>query len=196
MDISITVALIAAVVTAAGWLVTHILQRQRDVKKKAQEARAEYVQRQIEELYGPMFNLATQIVITNHVLHGILQSAPPNPEKVEEVFYFDYFQPLHQEARELLKSKLHLVQGSRVPATIYAYLMASVQEDVQRKLWREHQISTSTVQGRAYPDSFTFEVQETLEGLLASYDALLNGLHNPPNLSVKRDGAKARRPLP
>lgn len=188
MNVVVVGPLIAAVVTAVGWLVAHLLQQRRDFKKRALESQSEYIQRQIEELYGPLSNLATQIVVTNHVLHGILKSSPEEAARVEEIFYFEYFRPLHKEARELLKSKLHLVDGNGLPATFYAYLKASMQEEVQRGLWKEHKIDTSKVKGQAYPDSFTFEVQETLERLLARYDSLLQGLHSPPNKSLRSTG--------
>lgn len=191
MNVAVAGPLIAAVVTAVGWLVAHVLQQRRDFTKRMQEAESEYIQRQIEELYGPLSNLATQIVVTNHVLYEFLRSSPEEVVRVEEVFYFEYFRPLHQKARELLKSKLHLVEGSGLPETFYAYLKASMQEEIQRGLWKEHKIDTSKVKGQLYPDSFTFEVQETLKMLLAKYDSLLHGLHSPSRKSLKSTGTSA-----
>jgi hypothetical protein len=134
MDVEITVALIAAAVTGIWWLAAHVLQRQQEDRKRL-EARAGYVQRQIEELYGPLFNLAIQIVVTNHVLHGLVQSARTGSaaldrHKVDDIFYREYFQPLHDEICNLLKSRLDLVEGSHRPISFYDYLRASIQERV------------------------------------------------------------------
>jgi hypothetical protein len=177
MNIAIAAPLITAAVTALGWLVAHVLQQKRDSQKRAQEAHSAFLQRQIEELYGPLSNIATQIVVTNHVLFGLIRSSPENRPKLEEVFYFEYFLPLHLEARNLLKSKLHLVEGERLPPTFYDYLKASMQEEVQRRLWKEHQVDTSKVEGEPYPDSFTAQVQQTLEVLMSKYERLQEGLH-------------------
>jgi hypothetical protein len=177
MNVAIAAPLITGAVTALGWLVAHILQQKRDSQKRTQEAHSAFLQRQIEELYGPLSNIATQIVVTNHVLFGLIRSSPDNRSKLEEAFYFEYFLPLHLEARNLLKSKLHLVEGERLPQTFYDYLRASMQEEVQRRLWKEHQIDTSNVAGEPYPDSFTAQVQETLEALMTKYERLQEGLH-------------------
>jgi hypothetical protein len=174
--IAIAAPLITAAVTALGWLVLHVLQQRRDARKGAQEAHSAFLQRQIEELYGPLSNIATQIVVTNHVLFGLIRSSPGNRSKLEEVFYFEYFRPLHLEARNLLKSRLHLVEGEHLPSTFYHYLKASMQEEVQRRLWKEHQVDTSNVKGEPYPDSFTTEVQGTLEALMSRYERLQQGL--------------------
>ena len=167
INIAIIVALISAVITTAGWLVSHLLEQKRSQKTRAQEARIAFKQRQIEEFYGPLSNLAIQIVVTNHVLFGLLHSKPDERSKIEEVFYFEYFQPLHKEARNLIKTKLHLVEGKRLPESFYQYLTASIQEEMQRHLWKDHGLDTKEVKGKPYPDSFTADVQQELEKLMA-----------------------------
>lgn len=57
MPTDVTVALIGAVVVAAGWLVLHQLDRSREDRRRRLERRLEYATRQIEEFYGPLFNL-------------------------------------------------------------------------------------------------------------------------------------------
>lgn len=54
MNTSIVVALIAGAVSAVGWMVNHILTDRRDREQKRTEALLKHVERQLEELYGPM----------------------------------------------------------------------------------------------------------------------------------------------
>jgi len=182
MNGTVTAALVAAVTTAAGWLVAHLLQMWREDGKRRVEAKAAYVERQIHELYGPLFSLTMQIVVTNHVKYGLIENlkrtgAMNDIGKIEELFAREYFLPLHNEVREILKSRLHLVEGNRLPDAFYEYLRSATQERVQQTLWWQYSISTDMVKGRPYPDEFTFQVQETFESLLAKYDQLLAGLH-------------------
>lgn len=179
MSTQILVALIAAIVTAGGWVVTNIFERKRDRSRMIRESRARYLERQVEELYGPLFNLTMQIVTTNHVRSQVVRNtAPEQRAAIDQLFYREYFRPLHDAVRELLKTKLHLVEGSDLPESFYTYLRHSLQERVQQDLWHEHQIDTSAVQGIRYPDAFTSNVQGTLEVLLVEYNAVITGLHS------------------
>ena len=164
-DPKIWIAIIGAFVTALGWLVTNILERKRTDRKRTIEAKASYIQKQVEELYGPLFNLSMQIVIVNHVKHGLLQnidkdSSDRDNGAIEELFANEYFLPLHEEVRIILKSKLHLVEGNKLPDTFYTYLRSSIQEKIQHELWAKHKLDTHMVEGISYPDAFTFEIQK------------------------------------
>jgi hypothetical protein len=61
----VVVAAIAAFVTMAGWFVTDTLAKRRDARLRAQERTARYRQQQIEGLYGPLYSLASQIIVIN-----------------------------------------------------------------------------------------------------------------------------------
>jgi hypothetical protein len=178
MTTEVALALIAGLVTGAGWLVTHYLERQREQTRLRREARGKYLERQVEELYGPLFNLTMQIVATNHVRYGVLSNLPTDKRgAIDQLFYREYFRPLHDATRELLRTRLHLVEGNRLPESFYQYLRHSIQERVQQDLWSEHQIDTSAVKGVPFPNEFPALVQTTLEQLLREYDLVLSGLH-------------------
>ena len=191
MNVQITIALMTGVVTATGWFVSSLLLRRADELKRRRESRLKYIERQIEELYGPLFNTVMQIVVVNHVrdsLTGNLNSHSDNAMKdqIDELFYVDYFRPLHDEVRQLLKSRLHLVEGSQLPESFYEYLRHSMQERVQYDLWRNHRLDTISIPGVEYPDQFTLDVQGALQSLLAEYDSLLGKLHEDKASMVDR----------
>lgn len=96
-----------------------------------------------------------QIVTTNHVRHAVVSALPSDQRlAIDQLFYREYFRPLHDSCRELLKTRLHLVEGSALPQSFYDYLRHSLQERVQQDLWSVHQIDTSDVHGIYFPDEF------------------------------------------
>src|SRR5215813_8528745 len=108
------VALVAAFVTAVGWVFTYYSAKRREDRTRRLEAATRYIQRQVEEFYGPLFNLVHQIVICNHVQNRILSGRKPDGErclssadadKIQQFFHERYFAPLHAEATQILKSR-------------------------------------------------------------------------------------------
>jgi hypothetical protein len=121
MPTEVTVALIGAVVVAAGWLVLHQLERSGEDRRRRLERRLEYATRQIEEFYGPLFNLVHQIFLANHVQHAIVSATDESGQRrlsgeqeavVRDFFQTEHFSPLHEEINAILKHKLHLIRVS------------------------------------------------------------------------------------
>src|SRR5437588_3961554 len=54
MDTALTVAILGAVVTAIGWLVTYILSTSTERQRQRLLAQVEFTKQQLEELYGPL----------------------------------------------------------------------------------------------------------------------------------------------
>ena len=67
-----TIALLAVLVTVTGWFVTQYLNRQKEDRTRRLESLLKHYQKQIEEFYGPLFNLVHQIFLVNHTLFAIL----------------------------------------------------------------------------------------------------------------------------
>ena len=59
MDTDIAVALIGAFIVALGWLVSYTFDKHREDRRRRLELRLSHLSRQIEECYGPLFNLFT-----------------------------------------------------------------------------------------------------------------------------------------
>ena len=90
MNPTVAVALITAVVTALGWLVTNLLSQRREERKARLEANLAFVERQLEELYGPLvaliyegrqvFQELLRTLGRNHVFSGE-QPLPENEQR-------------------------------------------------------------------------------------------------------------------
>src|SRR6478672_9620708 len=112
-------ALVAATATAAGWVVSYAYGRRRDAQTRELELRVRYRQRQIEELYGPLFSLIEQVFSAAEVQDRILPDAPAlsdaDADRVRRFFWEQQFAPLHREIRQLLRTKLYLLEGAELP---------------------------------------------------------------------------------
>jgi hypothetical protein len=185
MDLKLTIALIGVTVTAIGWLVVYYLDRSREDRRRQLEKRLEYATRQIEEFYGPLFNLAHQIFLANHVQEKILSASNESGKRkltedqahsVQSFFQQQHFCALHDEINSILKHKLHLVRGTQMPRSFYDYLLHALQERDQRELWEQMKIDTSFVPGFGWPTKFYNDLKEGLSAAMVDYEHALAGL--------------------
>jgi len=185
------IAAITAAVTMLGWFVSSVLTKQRESATQRLERTVRFLERQIEEFYGPLFNLVHQVVIANHVMFSIIGGAVgskagagrADASKVREFFQDNYFFPLHQQINEILKTKLYLIEGVQLPEPIYHYLRHAGQERAQALLWRQSAIDTSYVSGHPYPNELYDVIKRGLDDVMQRYsaynDALGTGRNRP-----------------
>jgi hypothetical protein len=83
-------------------------------------------------------------------------------------FWQHYFSPLHQEIGGILRTKLYLLEGGRLPESFTEYLEHATQEACQHRLWSELSIDTSGVRGRRWPKAFDRDVKTALDRLMVS----------------------------
>ena len=95
-----------------------------------------------------------------------LPSAEVN-EKIGRTLGVKYYLPIHIELRDLLKTKLFLIDGVEMPESFTTYLMHSVMDDVQRRLREEDGINTSSVPGVSWPVAFPDDVKAGLDKAIA-----------------------------
>jgi hypothetical protein len=182
MSSEVLLAVSAGIVSVVGWFVTYFLAKRREDDTRRLERTVRRVERQIEEFYGPLFNLVHQVVIANHVQHKILAGAGTGKldrdkaEAVRRFFRERYFFPVHAEIIQILKTRLHLAEGAAMPEVFYRYVRHAVQEQAQSALWQNDQVDTSFVPGEPYPNDFYQAVKAGLDRLMVEYDRLTRAL--------------------
>jgi hypothetical protein len=199
MQPEVLLAVLAAVVTAAGWFVTYFLAKRQEDARRRLEQSVRHVERQIEEFYGPLFNLVHQVVIANHVQHKILAGTAKGKvdaeqaEAVRRFFRERYFFPVHAEINQILKTRLHLVEGAEMPEVFYRYVKHAVQEQAQSSLWQEHRIDTSFVPGEPYPNDLYQAAKGGLDRLMQEYERLTRALAagRPSRPATRQERAEA-----
>ena len=149
------------------------------------EALLAHYERQIEEFYGPLFNMVHQVFVANHIQWELLNArdedgkhrvTPEHAKYIEEFYQNTYFLPLHDEIRNIIRSKLYLIEGSEMPESFYLYLKHAAQERDQRTLWQSHKIDTSFLRGEPWPSAFYNDIKSGFETAMRNYEHCLEGL--------------------
>jgi hypothetical protein len=175
---AVPTAILAAVITIAGWYATYAYAKKREDRTRRIEIWLKYRQRQIEELYGPLLSLIEQIFNVWQVRENILQSGSASysqdqQDQIKNFVWREYFSPLHREIGGLLRTKLYLLEGGEMPPSFSTYLEHATQEACQHRLWDELKLQTSG--GTPWPRDFYEDVKRTLERLMKEHRS---GLEN------------------
>jgi len=171
--------LITATITILGWFTVSFLSKWHENQNKHFQLNLDHISRQIEELYGPLFNLVNQLNMYYKVKENIvskLDPQDPNLEKINGFLREDYFHSLHADVRNLLKTKYHLIDDNTLPKSYLDYLHHSTQESLQIEIWKKLNINTSKVKGLPWPDQFEVDVKTKLDKLKKEYNALIQKL--------------------
>jgi len=164
----LTPTLITVSATAVGWYVTFAYTKRKEDRTRRLEIQIKYRAQQIEELYGPLLSLIEQIFNVWRVREKVLEGgySPEHKQRIRQFFWQRYFMPLHKEIGDLLRTRLYLLEGNRLPESFSNYLVHSTQESSQHLLWDELKIDTSHVKGSPWPGQFHDDVRETLDRLM------------------------------
>jgi hypothetical protein len=199
METSLLLALITTAVTLLGWVVTNSLSRYREDRTRRLEQDIKRYQQQLEEFYGPLFNLLHQTIIYNNVEHEILVDRQDSEKKIrgnlddatllkiQEYFDNNYFIKLHDEVSEILKRKLHFVLDGKVPDSIIEYMRHAYQDRAQKQLWKELGISTDYLKGKPFPNEFLKDIEHGLETIQKRLNDALQKREVKLTLSRNRD---------
>jgi len=176
MDDKLIAAFIALCVSLVGWLIQYLLARKKEDNSRRIEKTAIYIQRQIEEFYGPLYNLIHQVAAAIEIQKDILSRptflSDSHRTQVVDFFQNNYFFPLHHQINDVLKTKLYLIEGSELPESFYSYLVHARQEESQARLWKEHGVDTSFVLGHPFPSDLYSDVKHDLDKLMDEYARL------------------------
>jgi hypothetical protein len=146
------------------------------------QALMRHYERQIEEFYGPLFNMVNQILYVAHDIQRDLLSGvtPDKAEIVREYYQTNYFAPIHDKIRDVLQTRLYLVEGAALPETfeenVRHYLRHITQERDQRALWRDHGVDTSFLAGAGWPWDLHRDIRAGFAAAMRNYQQCLDGL--------------------
>lgn len=188
MNPAILVALITASVTAVGWLVNNVLSQRREVRKAQTEASLRYVERQLEELYGP---LAALMFEGRQIFQELLDSLgrsyvfrghaplPPDELKIWLFWTETSFLPRNLLIRDLLTSKPHLVDGGAFPESYIAFFRHESSWRIRHQRWVKEQVPYYWHSTINWPVQFETDVITTFTVLKATHAELLGALKRP-----------------
>lgn len=191
MDTTLTIATLGAVVTAIGWLVTHILSTSAERRRQRLSAQVEFTKQQLEELYGPLAFLVLEGEQSSRDLAEALgknYTFPRNGQIEGEelktwLFWVenDFF-PRHQKIVDLLASKTHLIEGERMPESFLAFLNHRHSWKLNHERWQKQGVAYSWHSKVSYPREFAKEVLSTFEYLQKRHFILIGKISKGENL--------------
>jgi len=173
----------ALIVTAIGGFATYYFGKIKEDRTRRLELRIHYLQRQIEEFYGPLYNLITEITVSKQVLDAIVTTEGPSSLTSDQNVNVKAFvreaqiKPLHDQIIAILRGKLYLVDERTAPASIHEYLRHAIQERLQREIWSNLKISTTHIRGRPFPDTFKKDIESGLLTVMRKYDDTIAELY-------------------
>lgn len=148
-------------------------------RRSREEAALRHLQRQIEELYGPLYGLIQYGAAINDIemlrLPDSARDARGRPldeegGKVLRFFREHYYLPLNQQIVELIRTKVYLLDSDSIPKTFNGFIRHAAQLDCFHRLWKEADISTHGIEPIEYPLDFKSDVERTLNELRREYN--------------------------
>jgi positive regulator of sigma E activity len=179
VEANIISALIAAAVVVSGWFVASELARRREDRTKRLQLTIEQAEKQVTEFYSPLVFLIKRLDAIYRIKTGMIDAVPAKNALIEEVAYKDYFLPTHQEISTILKTKIHLLEGSVIPSSLLAYIEHFTSENLALRLMQENIDVWSQV--RRFPSEFFDQLQKDQALVYERYERALRELqHGSP----------------
>jgi hypothetical protein len=182
METPVIIALIGATGTALGWLATHVFSQSRDRVKAQNEAALRYIERQLEELYGPLTfyiregrrefldlldNLGRDYVFPKH------DHLPDDELKMWLFWAENAFIPRNQKIQQLLMKNTHLIDGSDFPDSYIDFLDHHNSWEINHLLWKNEGVPYSWRSKINWPESFERDILCSFAKLKRQHSDLL-----------------------
>jgi hypothetical protein len=137
----------------------------------------EHSEKQIGEFYAPLLGLLDQLDTTYNVKERMVKQEPDNAEIISKIAYKEYFLPLHKEIGEILKHKIHLLEGNYIPNSVRGYFDHFTSENIYWRLTEEEKIRSS-VEVRDFPDKFYDDIKANLSSVIERYESAVQELRH------------------
>lgn len=179
IPLPVIAALTGALVAGIFSLLTLILVLRNERRKRREEARLRHLQRQIEELYGPLYGLiqfgaaVNEIELLRVPAGDRDERGRPKTEeggKVVRFFRENYYLPLNKQMTELIRTKVYLLNSDAIPDSFTKFVRHAAQLDSFHGLWKQADIRTHGIKPIGYPAEFRSDVEKTLNELRREYN--------------------------
>ncbi len=196
MDATFLIALIGAIVTALGWLVTHLLSTSSEERRQKLIFQTRFMRRQLDELYGPLTFLLLEGRQTFQALAETLGRDQLKDEDVDSfsepelkawLFWVDEdFFPRNEKIKKLLSKKTHLIEGGEVPKSYLMFLDHHNSWKISHDRWLKQGITYGWHSKINWPDQFEKDVLCTFNELKKRHARLMGLISEDKRFRVPR----------
>jgi hypothetical protein len=186
-----TSTMIGAFVAVSGtilvWGLGNRATNRRETRLRIDEIRKRFLERQIEEFYGPLLAISRRINAIGAIRQTLIDAfdaAGHNRDselvmKIRGFIRTQYFMPSHLEIQDILTRKLHLLGEKQMPNSFQSFLNYATQYSIQRRLWTEENIDNMFVKGPTYPEKFAADIESKFARLMGEYQGIQGRQRNP-----------------
>jgi hypothetical protein len=147
----------------------------RELELSQNRAALAQLEAQIKELYSPLYGLIQRSTEVYEVARQKLPHSTSGKHNDEEApvwryFVETYFLPVNAQMRELIQSKIYLVEEDELPESWKLFLEHQMQFQVLHSLWKDQHIRSDDIAGKGWPAQFEADVKRSLSRLRAEYN--------------------------
>ncbi|UPJ62704.1 hypothetical protein [Bradyrhizobium sp. 191] len=174
--VSLGGAIATAAVAAVGWTLAYFLTGWREDRTKRLQLELEHASEQIREFYAPLAALTDQLDSTADVYDRVIEGkSEEERDALSGLFYARFFLPIHEQINEILKKKVHLLEGPTPPKSFTYYFQHYATEKAYWNLRGEGK-DVSNVVIPPYPSEFYWDVRKDYHAVLQRYEDTLQEL--------------------
>jgi hypothetical protein len=175
-------ALFGVVITAVfGTIVTQNLTRQREDRTKRIQLTIDHAEKQLSEFYSPLLAL-TVLADQTATASEVLDKAPREDRPaINKIMWEDIYRPIHIEILNILKTKIHLIEGFDIGKArgFKEYLRHYASQQIY---WELQKPKGPGLEFNTYPyqELFNEDVEKGLSAVSKRYENSLEELRKPP----------------
>lgn len=88
-------------------------------------------------------------------------------------FIENYFLPVDAEIRQLIRTKIHLLESGILPKSFEDFFSHEVEFEALHKLWKQKGVASPEIRGPGWPKEFESDVKTVLDRLRLQHQAFL-----------------------
>ena len=178
----ITIALFGGFVTGIGWLVSSFLSARSTRRSLKDTASLKHIERQLEELYGPLaflilegrqtFQELLESLGRNYVFEGS-RELPPDELKTWIFWVENDFFPRNEKIKTLLSTKTHLLDAVGIPRSYQAFLDHHNSWYINHVRWKQDKTVYGWHSKMNFPEEFAPDVLSAFAAIKARHIELI-----------------------
>jgi hypothetical protein len=173
----IIAAIVAATIAIVGWFAANTLASRREDRTKRLALTIEQTGKQIGEFYAPLQFLFAQLLIAVSVRDALMMKYPEIERKgFGKISYHELFLPIHKEIVNILKTRIHLLESTDLPADFNTYIEHF---NAEQLAWRAADLDIAAweiVQKHNFPTKLPDQLQRGRKAVEQRYEEAMSQL--------------------